>query len=70
MSIGCTHSASNVKRTYGCNGLKVESDMVQIDGDDGEEQFDILVLHVLFVEFAFGGIAKLLHCGTSCRLLE
>ena len=37
MSIGCTHSASNVKRTDGCNGLKVESDMVQIDGDDGEE---------------------------------
>lgn len=34
MSIGCTHSASNVKRTDDCNGLKVERDMLHIDGDD------------------------------------
>jgi len=34
MSIGCSHSASNVKRTDGYNGLKVESDMLLIHGDD------------------------------------
>lgn len=35
ISIGCT--ASNVKHTIACNTLKVDSDMEQIDGDDGEE---------------------------------